>query len=193
MRLSSPWAVIRLSGQTYPTYIAAWSVIGSFVVSGMIGIGFGLYPAIMAARMNPIEAVGFGAAQLGDTIRVTVWVISKLRLDSFSGPVGVYGVANEVTGQTMKQVEVPLWERIQATAFNLVSLIATLSIGIGFFNLLPVPMLDGGAAVMAVIEGLRRKPIPERVQSLALFTGLACILLFAVVVTWNDILKIGQG
>jgi putative ABC transport system permease protein len=44
-------------GQTYPTSITNWSVIASFVVSGMIGIGFGLYPAVMAARMNPIEAL----------------------------------------------------------------------------------------------------------------------------------------
>ena len=52
-----PWIVLKLSNQVYPTSIADWSVIGSFVVSGMIGIGFGLYPAIMAARMNPIEAL----------------------------------------------------------------------------------------------------------------------------------------
>ena len=32
-------------------------VLGSFIVSGLIGIGFGLYPAVMAARMNPIEAL----------------------------------------------------------------------------------------------------------------------------------------
>ena len=43
--------------QRYPTQIAAWSVLGSFIVSGLIGIGFGLYPAVMAARMNPIEAL----------------------------------------------------------------------------------------------------------------------------------------
>ena len=43
--------------QRYPTQIAAWSVMGSFIVSGLIGIGFGLYPAVMAARMNPIEAL----------------------------------------------------------------------------------------------------------------------------------------
>ncbi len=41
----------------YPTSVATWSVVGSFLVSGMIGIGFGLYPAVMAARMNPIEAL----------------------------------------------------------------------------------------------------------------------------------------
>jgi putative ABC transport system permease protein len=43
--------------QKYPTVIATWSVIGSFAVSGLIGIGFGLYPAVMAAHMNPIEAL----------------------------------------------------------------------------------------------------------------------------------------
>jgi putative ABC transport system permease protein len=41
----------------YPTAITPASVIGSFLVSGMIGIGFGLYPAVIAARMNPIEAL----------------------------------------------------------------------------------------------------------------------------------------
>jgi putative ABC transport system permease protein len=43
--------------QKYPTAIATWSVVGSFVVSGLIGIGFGLYPAMKAAWMNPIEAL----------------------------------------------------------------------------------------------------------------------------------------
>jgi putative ABC transport system permease protein len=53
-------AIVRAfsaSGETYPTSVAEWSVLGSFIVSGMIGIFFGLYPAITAARMNPIEAL----------------------------------------------------------------------------------------------------------------------------------------
>jgi putative ABC transport system permease protein len=52
-----PSVVHLFSDQNYPTAIATWSVVGSFVVSGLIGVGFGLYPAIMAARMNPIEAL----------------------------------------------------------------------------------------------------------------------------------------
>jgi putative ABC transport system permease protein len=43
--------------ERYVTAIAAWSVIGSFAVSGLIGVGFGLYPAMKAAWMNPIEAL----------------------------------------------------------------------------------------------------------------------------------------
>lgn len=52
-----PVLVRLLGGGAYPTAIATWSVVGSFIVSGLIGIGFGLYPAIQAARMNPIEAL----------------------------------------------------------------------------------------------------------------------------------------
>ncbi len=44
-------------GQRYETQITLASVIASFVVSGLIGIGFGLYPAVKAARMIPIDAL----------------------------------------------------------------------------------------------------------------------------------------
>jgi putative ABC transport system permease protein len=41
----------------YPTNITTWSVLVSFAVSGLVGIGFGLYPAVTAAKMDPIDAL----------------------------------------------------------------------------------------------------------------------------------------
>jgi len=52
-----PLLVNLVSQQNFPTNVTTWSVAGSFIVSALIGIGFGLYPAVMAARMNPIEAL----------------------------------------------------------------------------------------------------------------------------------------
>jgi putative ABC transport system permease protein len=52
-----PILVAKFGTTAYPTAITTWSVVASFVVSGMIGIGFGLYPAVTAAKMDPIEAL----------------------------------------------------------------------------------------------------------------------------------------
>ncbi|HMO27459.1 MAG TPA: ABC transporter permease [Tepidisphaeraceae bacterium] len=52
-----PIAVEWFGGDRLPTRVAGWSVISSFVISAMIGILFGMYPAIRAAKLNPIEAL----------------------------------------------------------------------------------------------------------------------------------------
>jgi putative ABC transport system permease protein len=49
--------ILPMLVQNYPTAITPWSVAVSFTVSGVVGIGFGLYPAMVAARKNPIESL----------------------------------------------------------------------------------------------------------------------------------------
>ena len=74
---------------------------------------------------------------------------------------------------------------------NFVMLMALISINLGFINLLPIPMLDGGHLVFYLFEGLTRRPVPEKAMEWAFRSGLAVLLSFMLFVTLNDILSLG--
>jgi len=74
---------------------------------------------------------------------------------------------------------------------NFVMLMALISINLGFINLLPIPMLDGGHLVFYLFEGIARRPVPEKAMEWAFRSGLAVLLSFMVLVTLNDILSLG--
>ncbi len=159
---------------------------------GMIGVALEAIDGRIH-RPNVVEAVGHGFQATGDTIVLTFHVIRRLvtgkeGLDKLSGPLGIMNMTDKVTDTEMKQVELPLWMKVMNVALVLLQLSAALSIGVGFFNLLPVPMLDGGTAVMCVAEGVSGKPIPEVVQRVGLSMGLLCLVGFALAITLKDLL-----
>jgi regulator of sigma E protease len=65
------------------------------------------------------------------------------------------------------------------------------SINLGFINLLPIPLLDGGHLLFYVIEGVRRKPLRPEAQEWAFRTGLAVLLALMIFVTFNDLASFG--
>jgi len=69
--------------------------------------------------------------------------------------------------------------------------VALISINLGFINLLPIPMLDGGHLMFYAIEAVRRKPANAKVQEWAFRSGLALVMVFMVVVTFNDLSSFG--
>lgn len=69
----------------------------------------------------------------------------------------------------------------------LVQLVALLSVGIGFLNLLPIPPLDGGHLVFYAVEAVIRRPVPERVMEGIYRVGMLLVLVFMAFVFWNDI------
>jgi regulator of sigma E protease len=71
------------------------------------------------------------------------------------------------------------------------SLLALLSINLGFINLLPVPMLDGGHLLFYTIEAIRRRPLSARAMDWAFRGGLAAILALLVFTTVNDLAGLG--
>jgi regulator of sigma E protease len=64
-----------------------------------------------------------------------------------------------------------------------------LNVNLAILNLLPIPVLDGGHIVLAIVERIRRRPLSAKVQEYAT-TGFAVLLIsFMLYVSYNDILR----
>jgi regulator of sigma E protease len=72
----------------------------------------------------------------------------------------------------------------------LLEMTAFISINLCVFNLLPMPVLDGGQLLFLAIEGVRRKPLDMRVLERVQQMGLVVIVLLILFVTFNDISRI---
>ena len=68
--------------------------------------------------------------------------------------------------------------------------IAFISANIGFLNLLPIPVLDGGHLLFYAYEAVRRKPASERMQQMGFQVGLAVLMMLVVFVNFNDIMNL---
>lgn len=68
--------------------------------------------------------------------------------------------------------------------------IAFISANIGFLNLLPIPVLDGGHLLFYAYEAVRRKPASERMQQMGFQVGLAFLMMLVVFVNFNDIMNL---
>ena len=75
----------------------------------------------------------------------------------------------------------------------LLNSLAAISLNLGIFNLLPIPILDGGVIVMLLIESLMRRDISLRIKERIYQAAFIFLVLFAVTVLYNDLLKTLPG
>jgi regulator of sigma E protease len=131
--------------------------------------------------LNPVQAL---PAATSYTITLTrsmiegVWqIISGRRsVKELGGPLKIAQVAGQ-------QASLGVLQFIQ--------LVALISINLGFINLLPVPMLDGGHLLFYSIEAVRRRPVSAAAQEWAFRGGLALILALLLFTTFNDLGSFG--
>ena len=145
---------------------------------GLLGIG---PSATVVAPVSILEAPGVAVRQTGDILSFMVESIRKIvvgerPLKDLHGPLGTAKIAGE---------------RLVLGPVEFVFLIALVSINLGFINLLPVPMLDGGHLFFYAIEAVRRKPVGPEVQEWAFRGGLAALLALMLLVTFNDLGSFG--
>jgi regulator of sigma E protease len=146
------------------------------------------HPRLGIARGEQVlERVGPGAALVYgvvDTGQIIVTIARTLRqivmgersLDEMGGPIRT----GQVTGQ-----------QAALGVSSFVAFMAFFSINLGFINLIPIPMLDGGHLLLYAVEALRRRPLGERYQQWAFMSGFAAIMSLMAVLTWNDLSSVG--
>jgi regulator of sigma E protease len=81
-------------------------------------------------------------------------------------------------------------EQMKAGWMNLLYFMGLLSVNLGFLNLLPIPVLDGGHLVFLTIEAIMRKPMNERVQIFAQQVGIGLLGTLMIFVFYNDIVRL---
>ena len=145
--------------------------------SGLLGVSG--QPVI--EQVSPLEAVG-GA------FRMTSYVVTTT----------IEGIGQIITGKrSVKELGGPLkiakfsGEQASLGFLAFIWFVAVISINLGFINLLPIPMLDGGHLLLYLVEGVRRKPLRPEAQEWAFRTGLAALLALMVFVTFNDLASFG--
>ncbi len=127
--------------------------------------------------LGPFSAFGVAVAETWDRVVIIgkslVMLIShQLPLDSVGGPIMIGQLVSE-------QAEHGLQALLALTAF--------ISVNLGLFNLLPIPVLDGGHILFCAIETLLRRPVSERIQELTTKAGLAFLILLMLLATYNDL------
>ncbi|MDR2464081.1 MAG: M50 family metallopeptidase [Holosporales bacterium] len=74
---------------------------------------------------------------------------------------------------------------------SLLTFMAMLSFSLAFFNLLPIPVLDGGSIFLNFVEIVIRRPIPAVATNVIYFIGICLVGIMMVVALWNDVEKYG--
>ncbi len=142
---------------------------------GLIGITF----EISVEKINIFSAFSKGLIATGNIIKLifsnTIEMITgKVPLE-IAGPLGIA----QMTGEAAK-----------LGFLNLLYFTAILSIFIGLFNLLPIPILDGGHIIILAIEKLRGKPLEAEKISFMYFIGISLMIILFIIATYKDILRV---
>ena len=154
------------------------NVLGARIRVGMVGI-------------TPSDEIQTRRYPLGQAVVKAawrVWTLTSLTLqalcriasgglslkESVTGPIGIFYLTSAVAQQGL---------------VSLLQLIALLSTNLGLFNLLPIPVLDGGHLAFLLLERLKGKPVSLRAQEVMTQVGLGLLVLLLVVVTYNDLIK----
>ncbi|MGL5977847.1 MAG: RIP metalloprotease RseP [Erysipelotrichaceae bacterium] len=142
----------------------------------MIGITL---PEVGSKQIAWYESIAYGAQEVWSQTQAIFTTLGNLirgiGLQNLAGPLGIF----DMTSQS-----------VQAGFIVFINLLGLLSLNIGIFNLLPLPVLDGGRILMVAIEKVTGRKISQKVELAIMGAGVFLLVALMLFVTWNDIVRL---
>ena len=162
---------------------------------GYLGLSPSLAPGdVYRRRYNPVQAAAYGVQTTWDLLSTTVFYLGRMVTGQESPTQlrSIVGIAQTSGAVTKAAVESTphLGGQIINLTISLLGLAGFISVSIGFMNLLPIPVLDGGHLVFYAYEAVARRPAAAKVQAMGYRVGLALLLGLMLFATWNDFRQI---
>jgi regulator of sigma E protease len=136
-------------------------------------LGFDMALVYVTIYEDPLEATAYSFGIVGRTLKALV--TRQVKAKGLAGPVGIVGLITYSL-------------RIHFTSFLWWA--AFISLNLAVINLLPIPVVDGGHIMFAVVEKVRRKPVKEKTMAVLSNVFAVLIIAFALYVTFNDIRRL---
>jgi regulator of sigma E protease len=162
---------------------------------GIIGVRFAPLPGEERVQhFGPVEALQGGVRQTANVVTTTVFYLGRMiggheTADQISGPIGMAQLSGALEKQTAAASK-DAWTFMANASLTVLVLAANISVGIGFLNLMPVPVLDGGHLLFYAYEAIARRPLAAKVQAAGYRVGLALVLGLMLFATWNDLQRL---
>ncbi len=165
---------VERDGRTVPLEVTPKNVGGE----GKIGIPV-IYPTTME-KLGPVAAVGEAVRECKRMTAETFRIIGRLltrkaSMSQLSGPIDIARISGQAAREGIR---------------TLIWLLGFISLQLGIFNLLPIPILDGGHLTILAVEIAMRRNLPMKLKERILEVGFVLLMLLMVVVIFNDIVKI---
>ena len=107
----------------------------------------------------------------------------KFGLKDMSGPIGIASAVTTVASESLSS-------GFMSAVNSIIYVKMIITVNLGLFNMLPFPALDGGRFVFLIIEAIRGKSVPRKVEAIVNGIGMGLLILLMILITANDIFKL---
>jgi regulator of sigma E protease len=170
--------------------------LGGRQKGGMLGLeSLPTRAELIPRRLGPVQALSHGVYETWDVLSTTLYYLGRVvrgqvSADQLHGPLGVAQMSHALAKAGAEGGRSP-GEQIGGSLIALLYMVAFYSVGIGFMNLLPIPVLDGGHLLFYAYEAVARRPVGAAVQTASYRVGLALLLGLMLFATTNDLQRSG--